>query len=332
MVHDSHAIIPPSALSAFGEPRPKLGCFSASEVAATVLAPAADVADVKALTADLSRSATLLEAVVRLWPMISSRPRTASNTLIIQILGADPVECASEQSVQRAVSPFAHWLHVAIGEEKEMPNSFHIDSLLIQFSGPNLPKTMEGKVVDLLAHVDLPPASDSHCQNSRCLGGLRFASAIFQQEEYHKMGGGVDGLPADLAIAFNAGIWGYDSWRPTIDCMCEGASNCGSPLPFVVTAYTLEECEDDAEVIADAVADAARAAVVSESQFSTRKNALAGEQIWAPAVNPFSSRLERETLGVPAGRQYFENGAWQAWLLGQSESEFGRFSIGDSRL
>ena len=69
---------------------------------------------------------------------------------------------------------------------------------------------------------------------------------------------------------------------------------------FVITAYTYEECEDDEEVISGLMKDQA---------------ARSCYQIWAPEANVFSSRMQRITESACEGRQYYENGAWQAWLF-----------------
>ena len=57
--------------------------------------------------------------------------------------------------------------------------------------------------------------------------------------------------------------------------------------------------------------------VAAERSLSTKKDKGAmARQLWAPETNPFSSRLERKTASALKGRKYFENGVWQAWLLG----------------
>jgi len=311
----SHAIIPSGPLAAFRRTTPKAQTASAN----------------------LTRSATLSEAVVRLWPLICFRRRMrsmglggssqqqqqtnlCSKTLTIHILGADGVECASEELVCKLIGSFVRWVDAALrsgtlsserqeGGAKATPAQAQpdgIDSLLIDFSGPNMPSTLIGRVLDLL------PQSNSQS------GGLVSAKAVFQRREYHEdpsdMGDhGVDGMYAlaDLAVAFNAGVWGYDSWKPTIVSMVDKKSNgyreIGKTL-FVITAYTVEECEDDAEVVTEVMKDVA-------TEWSLSPCAIA-RQLWAPEANPFSSRLERITASAPPGRNYYENGAWQAWLLG----------------
>jgi hypothetical protein len=65
----------------------------------------------------------------------------------------------------------------------------------------------------------------------------------------------------------------------------------------VSTAYTLEECQEDFEVIEAAVKGKGRSKV-----------------LWDAQVNPFGSKMIRETKSRSS--EYRENAAWQAWLLG----------------
>jgi hypothetical protein len=305
----THNIIPAVPLAAFRRVTPKA----------------------QAASANLSRSATLSEAVLRLWPLICFRrkmsvtglgasqhqPIRSSKTLTIHILGADGIECSSEALVHKLVGPFVRWLNAALhsgslGESNGAEIAAQsIDTLLIEFSGPNVPSAMDGRTLDLL------PSPITQ------MGGLTTAKAIFHQREYHEVPSCIDDVdePADLSIAFNAGIWGYDTWKPTIECMIRG-NNIDSPANdrmsligntlFVITAYTLEESEDDASVITEVVETIA---INKSIKLQENSNAIA-RQLWAPELNPFSSRLERFTASAPPGRKYFENAAWQAWLLG----------------
>jgi hypothetical protein len=301
---NNHAIIPVGPLAAFRRSTPKA----------------------KSASANLSRSATLSEAVLRLWPLISFRRRMRvmgigeqkshydskySKTLTIHILGCDNIECSSEETLRKSVGPFARWICAALQSgvlsTSQTPESTRseIDSLVIEMSGPNVPSWILSQKINLLSSS----SSES--------GGLFSATAIFHQREYHEQnicGAGVVSTP-DLAVAFNAGIWGYDSWKPTLSYMCHSEGNDSySCTPFVITAYTLEECEDDAEV----VSEVAEEAVAKRMQSSKHRNEILAHQLWAPEANPFSSRIERETASVP--RKYYENNAWQAWLLGPSTS------------
>ena len=301
----SHAIIPLGPLAAFRRNTPKA----------------------QSASSNLTRSATLSDAVLRLWPIITFRRKMrtmglsgtiitnpsssqSTTTLVIHIIGADGVECSSEELVRKSVGSFVRWIDAALSSgvlshEKTarlevVAQLDRIDSLLIEFSGPNMPSVLVGKDMDLLP--DKMKSSN---------GGLISAKATFQQREYHEDSTGDNNTTADLVIAFNAGIWGYDSWKPTIASMMSSASSgrpgIGETL-FIITAYTVEECEDDAEVIAQ---------VVEETALSKKNNtSILGRQVWGPESNQFASRLERKTASAPPGRKYFENGAWQAWLLG----------------
>lgn len=166
---------------------------------------------------NLSRSATLSEAVYRLWPLICFRKklfildesewltgqqkRRAAHikSLTIHIIGADGVECSSEDSVRNSVGAFARWLDAAL-QSDALPGSFcgvseHSDgiALTIEFSGPNMPDVMIGRTIDLLPQTQ---------PNSR--KGLKSATCGFHSCEYH---GSTQNDFADLTIAFNAGIW-----------------------------------------------------------------------------------------------------------------------------
>jgi len=103
---------------------------------------------------------------------------------------------------------------------------------------------------------------------------------------------------ADLAVAFNAGVWGYREWKPTIEYMVQQKQS----IPFVFTAYTVQEAEDDFEVIQQVVSEA--------SDHNSTASCF-----WEAEANPFSSRQDRDTANAATGRQYRENAAWQGWRL-----------------
>lgn len=146
----------------------------------------------------------------------------------------------------------------------------------------------------------------------------------------------VNGLVISVPVIFTQAICfsrGYDSWKPTLAYMMrESLKSLQSSMQpqneivkgtlFVVTAYTYEECEDDADVIAGVAQTVAQKYYNSATLSSDRKTSPKDErigriahQLWAPEYNFFSSRMERKTASGAAGRRYFENGAWQAWLF-----------------
>lgn len=83
-----------------------------------------------------------------------------------------------------------------------------------------------------------------------------------------------------MVACFNAGIWGYDTWRPTVANLLELNS------PVVVTAYSVNEGDADEEVIDAVVAEQRRAAGVDDG------NAFAdagGAYVWTSEPNPWRS-------------------------------------------
>ena len=307
--YTTHGIIPSGPLSAFRRSTRKAQMASAN----------------------LSRSATLSEAVLRLWPIISFQRKMRdmidqgllmpqqqqqqqqqpvnkhSKIFTIHILGADGVECTSLESVRKSVGPFVRWFDAALSSGV-LSESNDIDTLWIEFSGPNIPSTLVGQTLDILSRQ-----SKKSCAPSSTSSRLIMATATFQPRQYHEIirSANIDAPIVDIAIAFNAGIWGYDSWKPTVVSLINTSSPGNGKTLFVITSYTMEECEDDADVIADVVKDV----ISTKMSPHATTNSIIARQLWIEH-NPFSSRVERHTESAPPGRKYFENSAWQAWLLG----------------
>jgi len=120
------------------------------------------------------------------------------------------------------------------------------------------------------------------------------------------------GWVPELAVAFNAGMWGYsqDEWRPTIDRIVH-AHKC----PLVVTGYTVKEAESDE--------DALRAMTTPAAAADAGGGAGAGvEWLWETEANPFRSlrpralRFDRsvyvpgDDAGDGEGAFMGENAAW----------------------
>ena len=195
----SHPIIPSGPLAAFRRNTPKA----------------------RSAAHNLSRSATLSEAVFRLWPLICFRKKLSalsesewlsgreqgklkqSNHLIIHIIGSDGVECSSEESVRNSVGAFVRWLDASF-KSGVLSDSFNSElahdegiRLMIEFSGPNMPESMTGKSIDLLPNTAACPS----------LTGLVSASCILRRCEYNVSSQTATNCVADLTVAFNAGIW-----------------------------------------------------------------------------------------------------------------------------
>lgn len=80
-------------------------------------------------------------------------------SLTIHIIGADDVECSSEDSVRNSVGAFVRWLDAALkcGALSDQvlffaatPNNDAVIVLTIEFSGPNMPVEMVRTTINLL--------------------------------------------------------------------------------------------------------------------------------------------------------------------------------------
>jgi hypothetical protein len=97
------------------------------------------------------------------------------------------------------------------------------------------------------------------------------------------MADGGDLPRAHLAVAFNAGVWGYDSWRPCIEAACADSS-----CPLVITAYNELEAEEDEDTLCS----------WGVSSF-----------VWPPEANPCRSHVQEPRAGAQPHPQY-ENASW----------------------
>jgi len=291
LVPSAHAIIPSTPLAAFRRTSPK---------AVTA-------------TANLSRSATISEAVVRCLPHLllphsgsshSSGSTTEKSTLKMHIVGCDHIECQSDETVRAAFGPLIRWVGAACSSQ--------LSNVNIELLGPNVPLAAERR-----GPLSLMPYSGSGDVGlqSATVSSINCLYHDYLQEK---------GNTADIAVAFNAGIWGYDEWRPTLEALCEQEK----AVPFIITAYTVQEAEDDAEVVAE-VADALTSGAQKVGEVQSTEEAAAcdslggskGKCLWEAEVNPYGSRKKRDTSSAIVGREYRENGAWQGWLLGGSNAQ-----------
>ena len=109
-------------------------------------------------------------------------------------------------------------------------------------------------------------------------------------------------------LLFNAGLWGYDSWSPTLrELFCSSGLLVG--VPVVVTSYTLEESEDDYDTIYSIAANSERE---SDSDSENKPQSTTSlEWLWDCEENPNKGgHVTRATQ--PEARAYTDNGFWQA--------------------
>ena len=161
---------------------------------------------------DSSQVHTLIESLQK----VGLSSNESSKTLLdIHILGADNVEVASlkENDIVKK------W-----GRLFDILSFDGIVQLYLVFIGPSLPLSKHQQSITF---------------NHRTLAVTIQASHGYYHDylEY--------GAIPDLIIAYNAGLWGYDSWQPTLSAIFRGWSESNTEKYLVITSYTLHESEDD---------------------------------------------------------------------------------------
>ena len=134
---------------------------------------------------------------------------------------------------------------------------------------------------------------------------------------------------ADLCVCFNAGVWGYSDWLPTLQLLLQGKGSAVESgrqrdvgCPLVLTSYNAREAEDDLEVLWAINSDIEEARCQQQQQpqqqqqqqqhyhhqwsLETMRNAVV---LWGPALNPFRSLERRMCDGLP-NELMFENCCW----------------------
>jgi hypothetical protein len=109
--------------------------------------------------------------------------------------------------------------------------------------------------------------------------------------EYHDYMRSEDFVAPDMLALFNAGLWGYDSWKPTLSALTSLHR-----VAVLVTSYTLEEAEDDNDVIVESMG------------VSIRWN-------WGEEPNPDKSSALIARTTAATGRAYSDNGAYQCFTI-----------------
>ena len=289
--HQQHSVIPAVPLKAFRKETPKA---------------------IQA-TANMTRSATIAETLHRISELLQSQ-----DCLSIHVVGADPVECESPERIRTHFAPLARWINA---------NIYSPHKLSLSLVGPNIPSGMatpSSSPIDLLkdySQTQTQQARRLHSATAQC---YEASYHDWLQEQQRDQGNSNEGSLPDVIFCFNAGIWGYDEWKPTVRSVIQMKRH----IPFVVTSYTLYEAEDDHDVIegvfeevsgkkedSDGCTDTgiSHADTASTSNYSPLSSKRKQGCLWKPEANAFGSKQKRETATAVEGREYRENAAWQAW-------------------
>ena len=249
--------------------------------------------DVVAFTSAHSRSYTALAAMHRL----GLRPR-CRGVLRLLCLGADRREGTSPEStaaVFGALRGDARRRGAFPGCERTQGWTYDevmrgVERVEIALVGPNV--TLDARVAPDVFH----DARDDD-------GATRLPTRVaYLRGLYHELATDAGTLlfplsdsdvtewVPDLALAYNAGVWGYatSEWAPTFFALTRDAR-----APVACTGYSLAELENDEESLE-----------AMSSQNTTRQTRL--KFAWPSEPNPFASRLAR-ALRFP--RDAYDGGA-----------------------
>jgi hypothetical protein len=224
--------------------------------------------DSKAVTSIRSRATTIADALQKLNLL------AGQEYLQIDVLGCDNVECSSAERMKQLFGPLVSWISEC-GER--CPKE-----LQIYLIGPNIP-------------VDAPRLVEIACSGRLEKAMLHCQSCVYEDRK-------LNDKAAQLLVSFHAGIWGYNEWHPTLKYLAKLRQN----IALVVTAYTLLEAEDDAEVIQE---------ILSKAWHVSAEDVVKSACIWEAQANAFASKENRVTASAVPGRVYRENAAWQAWSI-----------------
>jgi hypothetical protein len=193
-----------------------------------------------------SRARTVLAAVRRLRLLLldfggQQNRRRRFFRLRVLVLGADRNEGATDVETER--------IFKECGEEIPMD---------VSLVGPNVPKTFKTASRSPLCDDYGPKGCVHVAERERCLFHERRGLTCCdtkkereregrdeqqqQQQQQH------DVCEYDCAFAFNAGVWGYDSWMESLRRAVERYPK----MPVVVTAYSMKECEMDEDCVREA--------------------------------------------------------------------------------
>jgi hypothetical protein len=246
------------------------------------------------------------------------------NILTIHIVGADSVECSSPSTIQKLFCPFIRWMEFVLQQQQaNTPPSYqhgsfndirNFDEIHLILIGPNIPQQQDQVVVNLLPKTCASNDKTPILKNSTatCITRLYHEYITVQKQQRQEQVKKSSLPPSNhtllaeetlIVVAFNAGIWGYNDWSPTIQLLSQQPNFMKKAIPLIVTAYTIEESVNDLDTIEHIL-----------KTHSCQKRIL-----WSPEINPYHSRVPRKTTTQPltCKSTYYENGAWHAWEFGE---------------
>jgi len=193
-------------------------------------------------------------------------------------------------------------LHIIGSDEQELPTLNEItlkiiyeklilkynsilgcNEIILVFIGPNMNKEFDKKSINFTLK-----------KNNEDIIIQIFVYSTFYHDHFNELTKELDIPKPDIITLFNAGIWGYDSWKPTLNVF-QFLGN----VTILFTSYTVEEAEDDEDTIEKYYNDIG----VDSKNWNW---------VWVAENNPNQSTtmLTRESI---QSRKYYENFAWSVF-------------------
>ena len=226
-----------------------------------------------------SRQLTILASVCRFYKPIELLPKS----LTIHCVGAESKEFSEFSSVISSYSMLFNSLSV-----------LGVSELALAFIGPNLYIQGEPLIEEVLFGGKICVKVSASCN--------LYHDYIQKHHEFGKAKNLIHSFNSriDLVVLFQAGLWGYDTWHPTLDLL-----SALKISQILVTSYSLSEAESDFDVI--------------KEKFCRLKGDdgtdEAGEQcIWnfEDEINPYACSEPIHRISAPDCSYYYDNFAWQS--------------------
>ena len=190
-----------------------------------------------------SRARTVLAAVRRLEEndFDEMQRKRRRRRLRVLVLGADRNEGATDDETEK--------IFKACGEEIPMdvslvgPNVPKDDDAVVWSSSSSGRSAKEVRVAERERRLFHEKERGLTTKKEREREGRDEQQQQQQQQQQHD-----DTCEYDIAFAFNAGVWGYDSWTESLRRAVERYPK----MPVVVTAYSMKECEMDEDCVREA--------------------------------------------------------------------------------
>ena len=185
-----------------------------------------------------SRARTVLAAVRRLEENdVYDDMQRKRRRLRVLVLGADRNEGATDDETEK--------IFKACGEEIPMD---------VNLVGPNVPKDDDYAVRSSSSKEVRVAERERRLFHEKERGLLtttkkeREREGRDEQQQQQEQHDDAACEKYDIAFAFNAGVWGYDSWTESLRRAVERYPK----MPVVVTAYSMKECEMDEDCVREA--------------------------------------------------------------------------------